>query len=124
MIPGEVSGRLNAYQRVDIRHSVDIALVYSAVGVELSEGKVQLARIALGAVAPTVIRVTEAEAYLQGRTLSEEVLDKAENLAEAAAMPISDVRAPRRSTAVPWPAFWPDGFFYWRRKGVKRLPPQ
>ena len=93
VIPGEVSGRLCAYQRVDIRHSVDIALVSSAVGVELSEGKVQLARIALGAVAPTVIRVTEAEAYLQGRTLSEEVLDKVEDLAEAAAVPISDVRA-------------------------------
>jgi carbon-monoxide dehydrogenase medium subunit len=93
VIPGKVSGRLSAYQRVDIRHSVDIALVSSAVGVELSEGKVQLARIALGAVAPTVIRVTAAEAYLQGRTLSEEVLDKVENLAEAAAVPISDVRA-------------------------------
>ncbi len=93
VIPGKVSGRLSAYQRVDIRHSVDIALVSSAVGVELSEGKVQLARIALGAVAPTVIRVTEAEAYLQGRTLSEEVLDKVGDLAEAAAVPISDVRA-------------------------------
>lgn len=93
VIPGKVSGRLSAYQRVDIRHSVDIALVSSAVGVELSEGKVQLARIALGAVAPTVIRVTEAEAYLQGRTLSEEVLDKVEDLAEAAAVPITDVRA-------------------------------
>ncbi len=93
VIPGKVSGRLSAYQRVDIRHSVDIALVSSAVGVELSEGKVQLARIALGAVAPTVIRVTAAEAYLQGRTLSEEVLDKVEDLAKAAAMPISDVRA-------------------------------
>ena len=93
VIPGKVSGRLSAYQRVDIRHSVDIALVSSAVGVKLSEGKVQLARIALGAVAPTVIRVTEAEAYLQGRTLSEEVLDKVEDLAEAAAVPISDVRA-------------------------------
>lgn len=93
VIPGKVSGRLSAYQRVDIRHSVDIALVSSAVGVELSEGKVQLARIALGAVAPTVIRVTAAEAYLQGRTLSEEVLDKVEDLAEAAAVPITDVRA-------------------------------
>ena len=93
VIPGEVRGRLSAYQRVDIRHSVDIALVSSAVGVELSEGKVQLARIALGAVAPTVIRVTEVEAYLQGRTLSEEVLDKVEDLAKAAAVPISDVRA-------------------------------
>ncbi len=93
VIPGEVSGRQSAYERVDIRHSVDIALVSSAVGVELSEGKVKLARIALGAVAPTVIRVTEAEAYLQGRTLSEEVLDKVEDLAKAAAVPISDVRA-------------------------------
>ncbi len=93
VIPGGVRGRQNAYQRVDIRHSVDIALVSSAVGVELSEGKVQLARIALGAVAPTVIRVREAEVYLQGRTLSEEVLDRVEDLAKAAAVPISDVRA-------------------------------
>ncbi|MBI4456669.1 MAG: xanthine dehydrogenase family protein subunit M [Acidobacteria bacterium] len=93
IIPPGVDGRRSAYQRVHIRHSVDIALVCSAARVVLADGNVQEARIALGAVAPTPIRVREAESYLQGRALSEEVLDKVAELAQAATQPITDVRA-------------------------------
>jgi carbon-monoxide dehydrogenase medium subunit len=51
------------------------------------------ARIALGAVAPTIVRASEAEAYLAGRELTGEAIAQAARLAMEAARPISDIRA-------------------------------
>ena len=51
-------------------------------------------RIALGSVAPTIVRASEAEAFLAGKALSEEVIAQAGELARASVRPISDVRAP------------------------------
>ena len=51
------------------------------------------ARIALGAVAPTILRADEAESFLAERALTDEVITQAAELAAQAAQPISDVRA-------------------------------
>jgi len=53
---------------------------------------VSRARIALGSVAPTIVRAAEAEAYLAGKPLTDDVIAAAAELAVAAAHPISDVR--------------------------------
>jgi len=52
------------------------------------------ARVALGAVAPTIVRAPAAEAYLAGKTLTAETIAQAGLLAQAVAQPIDDVRAP------------------------------
>ena len=57
-----------------------------------SSSRVTRARIALGSVAPTIVRAEEAEAYLAGKDLTDEVIERAAELTAAASRPISDVR--------------------------------
>ncbi len=54
--------------------------------------RVRRARIALGAVAPTILRASEAEASLAGQELGDAAIERAAELAAAAARPISDIR--------------------------------
>ncbi|HJX03846.1 MAG TPA: xanthine dehydrogenase family protein subunit M, partial [Dehalococcoidia bacterium] len=49
-------------------------------------------RIALGAVAPTPIRVPAAEALLKGKEISADNIERAAQAAAETANPISDVR--------------------------------
>ena len=63
-----------------------------ADGDEWQSAEITQAAIALGAVAPTVVRATEAEAFLIGRTLTEETVVEAARLATTQARPIDDVR--------------------------------
>ena len=83
------------YIKLKEREKMDIAFVGVASAVELegNDGVVRSARIALGAVAPTPIRATEAEAKLKGQRPTEELIAEAGRLAAQAAKPISDVRA-------------------------------
>jgi carbon-monoxide dehydrogenase medium subunit len=76
------------YERLDVRRAMDIAIAGAAVSAA-SGG----ARVALGAVAPTPIRVPAAEALLGAEGLTEAAIERAAELAMAAARPISDVRA-------------------------------
>lgn len=77
------------------RHTMDIAVVGVASIVTLSapDGVCQQARIALGAVAPTVMRAPAAEARLHGQTLTEERLQQAAQAAAAMVHPIDDIRS-------------------------------
>jgi len=70
----------------------DIAVVNVAVLLVLEGQTVKKARIALGAVAPTPIRVYQAETFLEDKPASEENFQQAAELAQQAASPISDQR--------------------------------
>lgn len=54
---------------------------------------VEAAAIALGAVAPVVVRATAAEEFLAGKSLSDEEIQQAAALAVQAASPIDDIRS-------------------------------
>lgn len=83
-----------AYLRFIPRNEMDIAVVGAGVAVTLDDGgqRCTEARIALGAVAPTPLLVSEAGAALAGAALNEAQIDKAAALAQSAARPISDMR--------------------------------
>ncbi|HID86700.1 MAG TPA: xanthine dehydrogenase family protein subunit M, partial [Anaerolineae bacterium] len=81
-----------AFLKLGLRRAVAIAVVSVAVAVRMDGERVADARIALGAVAPTVIRAREAEESLVGRPLSDETIARAGELAMAAARPIDDIR--------------------------------
>jgi CO/xanthine dehydrogenase FAD-binding subunit len=84
----------SAYLRLEYRQAMEIAVVGAAalIGVD-KRGRCGLARIALTAVAPTCVRVAEAEAQLVGRRLDAESISRAAQTAAEAARPIDDVRA-------------------------------
>ncbi len=83
-----------AYLRFIPRNEMDIAVVGAGASVILSDDKetIQSARVSLGAVAPTPLLVQEAGDVLAGQPISEETLNKAADLAKAAARPINDMR--------------------------------
>ncbi|MCW5879220.1 MAG: 2Fe-2S iron-sulfur cluster binding domain-containing protein, partial [Anaerolineales bacterium] len=68
----------------------------AAVVLHFDGDVISQAAIALGSVAPVIVRAPQAEAFLLGKTLSQEVIQEAALLAIAAAQPIDDIR----STAV------------------------
>jgi carbon-monoxide dehydrogenase medium subunit len=75
------------------RTAMDIAVVCGAAMLQLANGTCQNARIALGAVGPTPLRATRAEAALRGQTLTDRVVADASRIASEEARPIDDVRS-------------------------------
>ena len=63
-----------------------------AAGRDWRSAEITHAALALGAVAPTVVRATEAEAFLLGRTLTEETIAAAARRAATQTRPIDDAR--------------------------------
>jgi len=82
------------YLRFIPRNEMDIAVVGAGASVVLDEGGeiILSARIALGAVAPTPLFVEEAGTFLAGKNPSQENIQEAAKIAQAAARPISDLR--------------------------------
>jgi carbon-monoxide dehydrogenase medium subunit len=71
---------------------MDIAVVGCAVNLRLDGDKIIEARVALGAVAPTVILSEAAAQAIIGTTLDASALQALTSAAEAGAKPISDKR--------------------------------
>jgi carbon-monoxide dehydrogenase medium subunit len=85
-----------------IKHSPRSSMDISAVGVasvvtlEGRDGVCRDIRIALGAVAPTPIRATSAEALLRGQRLNADAIQRAARAAMEDARPIDDIRGTAR----------------------------
>lgn len=92
-VPSPAPSTGKAYIKHGRRKAMELATVGVAVTLTLEGVVCQSARIVLGAVAPTPIRVPEAEDALCGRELEAEVIGEAAALAQAACRPISNVRS-------------------------------
>jgi CO/xanthine dehydrogenase FAD-binding subunit len=87
----------SAYLRLEYRRAMEIAVVGAAAAVTLNgDGDVEACRIALTAVAPTIVRAPGAEAAIVGKAADEQSLAAVAAGASADAAPISDVRAGER----------------------------
>ncbi len=83
----------DAYLRFIPRTEMDIAVVGVAARITLDDsGNCSDAQIALGAVAPTVVRVPEAEQALVGSPIDDDTLAAVAAAASAACNPIDDKR--------------------------------
>ena len=82
----------DAYLRLIPRTEMDIAVVGAAVRVTMDGDTCTAASVVLGAVAPTVVRVPDAEAALVGSTLDDATLIAVADAAAAACNPIDDKR--------------------------------
>jgi CO/xanthine dehydrogenase FAD-binding subunit len=92
-VPKPLLDSRGVYLKLSPRHSMDLAIVgVAAVGTR-ENGMCKDIKIALGAVAPTPIRAPEAEAILQGKKITPELLDEAAHNAITQCSPIDDHRA-------------------------------
>ena len=96
-VPAQAPGGGSAYIRLEYRRAMEIAVVGAAAVVTLRgdgpDASIDEARIALTAVAPTIVRAAAAEAALVGARATPDACRAAGAAAAAGASPIDDVRA-------------------------------
>ena len=83
----------NSFYKLARRKGDAITITGVAVTVAAEGGKCSMARIALGAVAPVVLRARKAEAMLEGEALTPALIAQAAATAAGECSPIDDVRA-------------------------------
>lgn len=92
-IPAVPDGTGSCYARLEYRRQMEIAVVGATAVVTLSGGEITAARVAITSLAPTVLRVPDAEAALIGTSGDRAAADRAGEAAAEASRPIDDVRA-------------------------------
>jgi xanthine dehydrogenase iron-sulfur cluster and FAD-binding subunit A len=90
--PALKTNQRGTFLKLGLRRAQAISLVNTALILTLDTTRVISAVLTLGAVAPTIIHASEAEAYLTGKELTDEVIGRAAELAAGAARPIDDIR--------------------------------
>lgn len=95
VVPTASLGKPTCFLKFGLRKGQALALVNVAASTWIDPDRHAFVapRIALGAVAPTVIRAPRAEAALEGRPVTPEAMAEAGRIAATEARPISDFRA-------------------------------
>lgn len=91
--PALDANQRGVFAKLALRRVHAISVVNTAVVLTFDEEVVTQARIAMGSVAPTVIRAPEAEGSLVGRTLNDDSIARTAELAGKATSCIDDIRA-------------------------------
>jgi CO/xanthine dehydrogenase FAD-binding subunit len=92
-VPAPAPATGSAYVRLEYRRQMEIAVVGVTAVVRLDAGSVSDARVAITALAPTIRRVSEAEAALTGSDGGDEAIAEAARAAASGSSPITDVRS-------------------------------
>lgn len=88
-VPAVTAPARQSFHKFTLRRPIDFAVVSVAALVTVVDGVCTDARIALGAVAPGVVRAGAAEEFLLGRPLDQDTAAQAGELALAGARPLS-----------------------------------
>jgi xanthine dehydrogenase YagS FAD-binding subunit len=83
------TNRLSTYIQFSEKEAFDWALVSAAASIQVDGWTISDVRLALGAVAPVPWRLNKVEEFLLGKTLNDDVLSQAADLAVADARPLS-----------------------------------
>lgn len=90
--PALTKTQRGTFIKLALRRAQAISLVNTAIILDLKAGSIKSASITFGAVAPTIVHAPEAETYLTGKKLTDDVIAQAAELAKIAAHPIDDIR--------------------------------
>jgi xanthine dehydrogenase iron-sulfur cluster and FAD-binding subunit A len=91
--PAMTEDNRGTFIKLALRRAQAISLINAAIVLTFKQDTITRASITLGAVAPTIIHATETEAYLTGKTLTDDVIAKAAELTMNASRPIDDLRS-------------------------------
>jgi len=95
-LPRKKSGWKQYYRKVGTRRAQAISKVCFAGAAKVDAGRIVDVRIALGSVAPTVLRAVETEKILRGERLSPAILPAAQEVLAREIAPIDDMRSTSR----------------------------
>jgi len=85
---------LGSFIKMGQRKSLAISkTMVSVAAIRGASGTIKKIGIALGAVAPTIIRLPEAEELVLGKKITPELAEQARRIAEKAVRPIDDIRS-------------------------------
>lgn len=98
-LPARNTGWRDYYRKVGTRRAQAISKVCFAGSIRVDAGAVQDVRIALGSVAPTVIRAQRTEEALRGQPLDTNTVAAAERTLLQEIAPIDDIRSTARYRA-------------------------
>ena len=87
-LPAAQPDTKSTYLKFRQRQAIDFPLVSAAAAVTSKNGKIAAARIVLGAAAPVPIRAKEAEDFLKGKTVTDQIAAEAAEAAVRGVLPL------------------------------------
>jgi CO/xanthine dehydrogenase FAD-binding subunit len=88
-VPSPKPSTKQSFLKFRIRHSLDFPIVSLATVLSMNSDKTKDVKIVLGAVAPVPLRIEEAEDFLKGKLLNEEVAEAVGNVAVESVIPLA-----------------------------------
>jgi xanthine dehydrogenase small subunit len=92
-LPKLTAGERDFFFKVGTRRAQAISKVVMAARAQASGRVIEAIRIAIGSVAPTVIRAPQTEALLTGQTISPDLIKRAQAAIAGEVSPITDLRS-------------------------------